>query len=367
MISPADRKVSRGVYLDRAAAVEGGVDTAGTVEPPFSPDTVQSSGYSADLGPHQALEPPRHRGAEVRGGAKPDGPLVSYSISQTDQDQTFELYPKTIKVKRPFFQSNNTPPDRTGTEIQGFSKKSRSGVRFTASNAPTLAECAQFVATYHNIWPINGRELKRQLNLFLTRLRKYFTLLDYMWITEFQFRGAPHFHIYMNIEASEENRRIIGQIWHEIAGWNDEHHRWWHVDRVEHNGQSALIPWQMNAGYICKYLDKEHQKHVPEGFQSVGRWWGCSRGLVPKPEVITAEELNEEFPELDEETGELYEDRPVVQLVRVVGRYHERCNSRSFFRNTPRSTSALTGAPIFRQMLDYLRRNRGKPDEPSPF
>lgn len=66
----ADRKVSRGVYVDRAAAVEGGVDTAGTVEQPFSSDIVQSSGYSADLGPHLVLEPPRHRVAEVCGGSK---------------------------------------------------------------------------------------------------------------------------------------------------------------------------------------------------------------------------------------------------------------------------------------------------------
>ncbi len=294
-------------------------------------------------------------------------PLVSYPISQTHAEQTIELYPKTIKIKRPFLGEKPQPPNREGTEIQGFSKKARSHLRFTASNATTLAHCAQFVATYHDCWPINGKELKRQLNLFLTRLRKKIPFLDYLWITEFQVRNAPHFHIYLNVEASEENRRMIGQIWHEIAGYGDEKHRWWHVDRVEQNGQSALIPWDMNAGYICKYLDKEHQKEVPEGFQSVGRWWGNSRGLIADPERITQSDIEDELPQFDSETGEVHDGSATAFLVRTVGRYHEKQNPRSWFRKTNRSTSALTGAPIFRQALEYLRKNRDVEHEQEPF
>ncbi len=294
-------------------------------------------------------------------------PLVSYPISQTTPPDTIELYPKTIKVKRPFNGPAPTPPNRTGTEIRGFSKKARANLRFAASNAPTLASCAQFVATYHDCWPINGKELKRQLNLFLTRLRKQYPFLDYLWITEFQVRNAPHFHIYLNIEPSEANRRLIGQIWHEIAGYGDEKHRWWHVDRVERNGQSALIPWDMNAGYICKYLDKEHQKEVPEGFQSVGRWWGTSRGLVPQPDIIRQEDIEDDLPQVDVQTGEIFDSSATSFLLRTVGRYHEKQNPRSWFRRTNRSTSALTGAPIYRQALEYLKRQRGKEDEKAPF
>jgi hypothetical protein len=39
------------------------------------------------------------------------------------------------------------------------------------------------------------------------------------------------------------------------------------------------------GSYLCKYLDKQHQKAIPEGFRCFGRWWGNSRKLVEDPAV----------------------------------------------------------------------------------
>lgn len=301
------------------------------------------------------------------GGRPPGDPLVSYRISAHDSEDKALLYPRTIKRKRPGFVPSNPPPDRSGSELQGFSKQSRSRLRFTVENAPTLQRCAQFVGTYHDLWPVNGREFKRHLKIFLDRLRRRIPFLEYVWAAEFQTRGAPHFHLFLNIEPSEENRRLLGSMWNQIADPGSEYHRWWHVDRVDHDGRSALIPWEMASGYLCKYLDKEHQKMIPDGFRNFGRWWGNSQGLVPPPEETSREQVHQELPTVDEGTGEEHPDAWKF-LMRTVGRYHEHQNRRSWFRKTNRSTSALTGAPIFRQTLEYLRRTRGTDDEShSPF
>ncbi len=295
--------------------------------------------------------------ARVDGGRPVMGELVSSPISQKTE---IHLYPKTIKVKRPFKGQTPEPPTRTGTQILGFSDKSRSNLRFTAANSGHKL-FSQFCCTYQNYWPINGREFKRHLNAFLTRCRQEFPFLEYLWVGEFQTRGCPHAHVYFNLPADEETRIRLAEIWVRIADRGNK-------DMMAfHSHEKNMIPWSMgNGSYLCKYLDKLHQKAIPEGFHSFGRWWGNSRGLVAAPEVVTSDTLNDEFPELDEATGELRELNAIAYLLRTVGRYHEKCNRRSWFRRTNRSTSALTGAPIFRQTLDYLRRTQGL-TEPEPF
>lgn len=59
-----------------------------------------------------------------------DAPLVSSPISQKT---VFEVYPATLKVKRPFNGEAPVPPTRTGQQLKGFSDKSRSRLRFNAA------------------------------------------------------------------------------------------------------------------------------------------------------------------------------------------------------------------------------------------
>lgn len=302
-------------------------------------------------------------GGSAGGGA---APLVTYPISQKTsyrRPESFELFPRSNRVKRPF---TGTPPpltDRTRTGVLGFSNHSRTRLRFAASNCSDLIR-SQFCLTYHEYWPINGKEYKRQLNLFLTRARQAFPFLAYLWVSEFQTRGCPHVHFYSDLPANEENRRILAGIWHKIADPTSEAHRWFHADRPD-----AMTPWDMGTGnYLCKYLDKSHQKHIPEGFHSFGRWWGNSRGLVPPPEVMTPEEIEDLFPRVNEETGETGDLDPVAFLVRTVGRHHEKLSRRSWFRHSNKSTLHLTGAAVFRQALAYLQKTQGRYDVPPiPF
>ena len=297
-------------------------------------------------------------------GAPAGAPLVTYPISQKTsyrRPSSFEVYPRSNRVKRPF--TGPLPPltDRTSSGIQGFSKHSRTRLCFAAANCSDLIR-SQFCLTYHDYWPINGKEYKRQLNLFLTRARQAFPFLAYLWVSEYQTRGCPHVHFYSDLPANEENRRILAGIWHKIADPTNEEHRWFHADRPD-----AMTPWDMGTGsYLCKYLDKSHQKAIPEGFHSFGRWWGNSRGLVPSPEVITAEEVEALFPRVNEDTGETGDLDPVAFLVRTVGRHHEKLSRRSWFRHSNKSTLSLTGAEVFRQALAYLQKTQGRDDSPPP-
>lgn len=289
----------------------------------------------------QAAPGVRRAGGRERSG---EAPLVTSPISQT----FFELYPSSVKVKRPFFGQNPTPPDRSQTELEGFSKNSRSRLRFTAANSAHLIK-TQFCMTYADVWPVNGRSLKADLNCFLVSVKKTFLRLKYIWIAEYQTRGCPHFHFFSSIEHTSENHRILTRKWHKIAGYGQEKHL------NVHGHASNFILWSMGTGsYLCKYLDKEHQKSIPLGFQSFGRWWGNSRKLVSEPSTVQLDAISEKFDRLNvDQYGEIiYERDSVKQIIRTLGRHHEKYNRRSFFRKTNRSTLHLTGRPIFEQLTD---------------
>jgi hypothetical protein len=313
------------------------------------------------VSPANSPDTPRGIGSGAQAAGCPDDPLVSSPISHHRVIETIEVFPASIRVKRPFNGQKPTPPDRSGSGLQGFSDKSRSRLRFTAANSAHVLR-SQFCCTYHDYWPIDGREFKRHLDRFLTAARRAFPFLSYLWVAEFQTRNAPHAHVFLDLPATAENRDILAHIWSRIVDPSDPSLLAFHCH------SKNMIEWKMGSGsYLCKYLDKQHQKAIPDGFRNFGRWWGNSRGLVPDPDTITPADLQDEFPQVDEETGEIHEGNPTAYLVRIVGRYHEKKNSRSWFRRTSRSATVLTGAPIFRQALEYLRRTRGNPDRTAPF
>ena len=276
---------------------------------------------------------------------KKQRPLVYSSISDTkfsNSTKRIDLYPVSARLIREkiYTDHNPTPPNRTGTEIQGFSQKSRSRLRFTAANSRDNIK-SQFCMTYGDVWPINGRSLKADLTLFLKRLRKRFKQLDYVWISEFQTRGAPHFHFFSSLEPTPENHNILTAAWYDIAGYGQNK-----VLRV-HAHETNFIAWSMgNAGYLCKYLDKEAQKMIPAGFANFGRFWGNSQSLKPTvQDYITADEM-----ELFSRNNET----PWQYLCRNLGKYHEHINRRSTVRKTPQSRTILTGASIAVRLRDHL-------------
>jgi len=165
--------------------------------------------------------------------------------------------------------------------------------------------------TYPAEFPMSGRIAKRHLNAFTVALRRRFPGISGIWFLEFQRRGAPHFHIMLNLDLADHGPIVertrkhrngtsrtfqtvqsvhewISQTWFRIVGSGDKKHlragSSWEV--IEHE-EGALR-------YGAAHAAKPFQKEVPEGFADVGRFWGSLGEVrIPSPEIdpITPEEL----------------------------------------------------------------------------
>jgi len=279
--------------------------------------------------------------------------LVTSPISQTD---TLEIYPVSLRVKRPNSGNNPEPPDRTATQIVTFSAKSRSRLRFAAVNAyPKLI--SQLGLTYHNEWPTDGRTCKAHLNLFLTHLRNLLPGISYLWIMEFQKRKAPHFHLFLSTPPSATTRHSLAVAWTRITSPFDQ------AALDFHDNPKNWISWEMNnANYLAKYLDKDAQKCIPANYFNFGRFWGNSRNLVKDPITfpITALANLESY---DQITGEI--DGGETKIIRALGRLAEKqTNGYSKFRiRAPRgSYTILNGTQAYKQLERYYRRLKHEKD-----
>jgi len=206
-----------------------------------------------------------------------------------------EVFPADVKVVRdygPQAQPEHLRDARRG-EIEMFSRHSASRLTITARNAfPALV--SQMCLTYHER-QLSGEEAKKDLHAWLAALRRAAPGVGYLWILEFQTRGVPHFHVWLTAEFSEGLWKRLGRAWNRIAEPGSRQHLWWHTEErfdPRKGIQRSFMAWDMKgAGYLRKYMSKEAQKCVPDGFGWVGRFWGCSRGLVPEPTEIDADDL----------------------------------------------------------------------------
>lgn len=153
---------------------------------------------------------------------------------------------------------------------------------------------SQMCLTYHEANP-DGPTAKRHLDTWLKALGRAAPGAGYLWILEFQSRGVPHFHVWLTAPYSEDLWKRLGLAWNRIVEPDSEKHLWWHtLPRLNtHTGklERSFMPWNMKgAGYLRKYMSKQAQKSVPDGFNP-GRFWGSTRDLVPEPIDIPADDL----------------------------------------------------------------------------
>lgn len=160
---------------------------------------------------------------------------------------------------------NDVPPTARRRSVRScireFSDASRRRLVHTIRNMDDMP--VFLTLTYPNDFPMDGKIVKKHLNLFLTWLRK--RGVSGIWFMEFQRRGAPHFHMLLS-EAIDFP--IIARRWYEIVGSGDMKH-FAAGTRIEYMREVAA-----GVRYAEKYAIKSEQKLVPEGFESVGRFWG---------------------------------------------------------------------------------------------
>ena len=163
---------------------------------------------------------------------------------------------------------------------------------FVANNADVEFR-SMITLTYPNEFPVDGKQVKTDLNHFLVSLKRKNGRVIYLWFLEFQKRGAPHFHILLNIGLPEDGRdrdkayAWLSEVWFKIVKSGDDLHRLagtrWENLRDKEGGRH----------YVVKYCSKTYQKLVPEGYRQVGRFWGCSRLLTVTPVLIRVADENE--------------------------------------------------------------------------
>jgi hypothetical protein len=181
--------------------------------------------------------------------------------------------------------------------------------------------------TYPGIFPRSGDIVKGDVGYMTTWLKRNITD-DYLWFLEFQKRGAPHIHILLtNDTILPYQRAVVGLKWTERVVTSD----WFlfglgaaidepigsityaqaYGSQVYKAAAVACHPktWELirdDGGarrYVTKYAAKQYQKEVPEMFQDVGRFWGCSRDV--KPQGITIDVTDEEVRQFLSENGHI--------------------------------------------------------------
>ena len=296
-------------------------------------------------------------------------PLVSRCISHRKGDSrkrlpppvAFEILPVDVRVVR---ESDGIQPEHLKDvkrgQVQMFSPASASRLTRTARNAmPALV--SQFCLTYHQSNP-DGQATKKHLDAWLKVLRRAAPGVGYLWILEFQSRGVPHFHVWLTEPFSESLWKRLGAAWNRIVEPESLHHLWWHTqERPGPDGkpQRSFINWDMKgAGYLRKYMSKAAQKCVPESFGWVGRFWGCTRGLVPDADFILAEDVPN-VADLTRQVSKYVEARRrrgarvARKIAQDKGRTYQKVNLRPTARAQPRSGWLNNATPAFFKLLRY--------------
>lgn len=197
---------------------------------------------------------------------------------------TFRENSSFISVARPY----NKPQVGGGkrSAINGFSKQSRRRLLYKIAGIRRDAELPNFVTlTYPNEFPTLARA-KRDLKVFLQRLKYKFPNSSGIWKLEPQERGAPHYHCLVWGVKEGPLLDFVAYTWYDIAGNNDRNHLKFHLGLLEGSKPcvSKVRSWRGVWAYASKYLGKTFEV-AGWNEQWTGRYWG-TWGKLPEGELV---------------------------------------------------------------------------------
>ena len=184
-----------------------------------------------------------------------------------------ELYKQDAVVLRRGYSRPGVDWQRE--DVKQFSWASRKRLAFTAANTDVVFT-SMMTLTYPRVFPNDGKDVKRNLNAFLTALRRRNPGLLYLWFLEFQKRGAPHIHIVIRgVRVNRDAQHWVSKTWYRLCATNDPRHL------AAGTRLERLRSQTGGRNYCVKYAHKMKQKNVPKEYRNVGRFWGCSRSVKP--------------------------------------------------------------------------------------
>jgi hypothetical protein len=224
-----------------------------------------------------------------------------------------EVFPEDVKVQRKLTSGLRAQAGGGVRQaITGLSSDSARRLKFQARNITGMVTL--LTLTYPHEFPTDGPTTKNHLRVFCQWLSRQG--LGGLWILEFQKRGAPHYHLFLNGRLPYQ---AINEAWYSIVGSEDPKHL-----KAGCKVEAIRQPHAM-AAYAAKYVAKQEQKDVPEGFEHVGRFWGLFGGVKATPEHVIEGEIGGDgpgpgSPVVCQETGEVLGEVPPgpVQVVRML-------------------------------------------------
>jgi hypothetical protein len=208
---------------------------------------------------------------------------------------------------------------------------------------PELMVTLTMPGEWRSVCP-DGRAFKRHVRAWQSRLRRYLSRVDVtrwsaLWFLEFQRRGAPHLHLLLfgqdaHLVDVRRLRQWASRSWAEVVAHSDRGERRKHVKagtRVERMRVDHF-------GYAVRYARKMQQKRVPDGFRSVGRFWGMWNHGTLRPAVWVETYTVDEVAALVRALGTVAHGRFGERLVR---RYTEATRHSDTFTATVYGTPAV--------------------------
>jgi len=180
-----------------------------------------------------------------------------------------------VQVKQP--RKGDSPVKNASTrgKITTFSPKSRRRMMNLIATLERKYLPLFVTLTYPELYP-SAIDSKRDLKVFIQRIKRLWPASGYIWKFEFQKRGAPHYHMFLWGVEYKDALKHISICWYEVCGTNDPKHliAGTRVEQIRnHNGIMR---------YASKYLGKIIEEDIPEG---LGRLWGYG-GNIPLAEGI---------------------------------------------------------------------------------
>lgn len=271
--------------------------------------------------------------------------LVYRHIESQKIVNTTKIYRSDVIHERKLEQ----PRSRVGGGIRGkstpYSRQSRARLAFYIRNVAPLAFF--LTLTYAKTFPVEAETIRDHQQRVCRWLRE--SGISYVWVLEYQKRGAPHFHLLLD---KEPDRQELTRFWCGLAG----------IRKAKHRRRCVYLEpihtWEGTVAYLSRY--KATQRRVPDNIVgNLGNWWGHTRALKAEPIHVVSDQA-------DGNNG----DFAALDVARTARRLEE--HKRKEFGARPRKDNGLfsfktwgTG-PAILAMLEKQSRGAGQAEQPAP-
>jgi len=173
--------------------------------------------------------------------------------------------------------------------VSSFSRQSRN--RLMRKISEVKRDCLPLFVTLTYPRDYQRYDFKRDLKVFLQRIRRAFPGVCGVWKLEPQKRGAPHFHLLLwGVELDEVYQGVsfsewVASTWYAVVGSGDCYHYLFHMGLL---GNEPCVSKVDSFRGVMFYVSKYMSKIISLSCVGWGRWWGVvNDDLLPRGQKIT--------------------------------------------------------------------------------